>query len=141
MFHPYFQFTNGPTPTPPTPTPGGGGGAGGGGWYPKTHAYGRANWRKKKWDQQVTAWVDASASEMYADLTASDMPKAVRKEAAALVRPFSESKGIPNPQVVDWDALAADASAVLELLSLWRREADDRDILDDDDDILMSDFL
>lgn len=78
---------------------------------------------------------------MYADLTAKEMPKEVRKEAASIVRPFADVRGVPEPQKVDWAALAEEAAVTLELISLWRKEALKREILDDDDDILMLDFL
>ena len=137
MHHPYFLFTNGggTPPTPPQP------GAGGGGGISRRHAYGPANWRRKKWSQTVNEWVDSTAAEMYADLVAPSMPKEVRKEAAALVKPYADTGGIPKPAVVDWEALQADADRVLDIIALWNEEMREREILDDDDDILMSEFL
>lgn len=123
--------------TPPTPPQPSGGGGGGG----RHHAYGPANWRRKKWSQTVSEWVDSTAAEMYADLVAPSMPKEVRKEAAALVKPYADTGGIPQPKAVDWEALSSDADRALEIIALWNEEMLNREILDDDDDILMNELL
>lgn len=127
---------------PPTPVAGGsGGGGGGGGYYPSIRRTGGANWRKRKWDKEVEKWIDTSVAEKYADLTASGVPKDVRKEAAAIVKPFADTRGVPKPDAVDWEALAGEARAARDLLALWSRQVRAREIQDDDEAVLMGDFL
>lgn len=103
-------------PTPPTPAPSTGGG---GGWY-GPHSY-----KRKRLRQNIDQWVD----EMYAEIVAADLPKAIKQEAGKIVRPFVDERRqkIPEPEKVDWAALRSEASAIRSLYELWVRVMDEEE--------------
>lgn len=92
--------------------------------------------RKRKLEDQPLKHLDfilnKVVSEYYGDIIASDLPKAVIKEAAAIVKPFTQSKGIPKVQSVDWIALQRDADSVGLLLEIWNEELHAREIEDEE---------
>lgn len=77
-------------------------------------------------------------AEHYGQIVESDLPKSVKAEAAAIVKPFAKTKKrVPSVMQVDWDALDRDAAAVSAILALWNNEIAQQAIDDDDEDILM----
>jgi hypothetical protein len=77
--------------------------------------------------QMVDEWFEA-----YEALR--DLP-AVKKEAAAIVKPYAETRAkVPPPAAIDWEAFSRDAEATLALFELWNYEMS---LLDDDDDVAM----
>lgn len=110
----FFSFFDGMggSVTPPTPTPAIGGG--GGAWY-GPHSY-----KRKRLGRKVEEWVD----EMYAEIVASKLPKEVKREAGAIVRPFVEQskQKVPEPGKVDWAALSLEMDAVRAIVRIWERE-------------------
>ncbi len=102
-----------PTPTP-TPAVGGGGGKG------------------SRLDKRVSKWVDESAKDLYAKLIAKDMPKAVRREAAAVVKPFvtEERKAkVPAIETINWQAVWEGERAALQAILERQIEEEDEMIL------------
>ena len=83
-------------------------------------------------------WIlDKVVAEYYGEIIDSDLPKAVKAEAANVVRPFvarSDSGArVPKVAKVNWDALQQDAKAVGELLRIWNERLAD----DDDEEFLL----
>lgn len=131
------DFTYGPNPdtippyVPPLPPEGGGGGTGGS-WGPK---WPQSRWGRTGEDKKVRKLLDDVAAEvMYRDLI--ETPDAAK--AAKLVKPYAETKkvAIPRPEVINWEAVEMDAARVGQLFSLWRKRELDREIEDDDDDVI-----
>lgn len=77
---------------------------------------------RKRLGENVRDWVD----KLYEDLTAPEMPAAVKQEAAKVVKPHSETPKAQVPAVssVDWGAISGEARAVNSLLALWEREVE-----------------
>jgi hypothetical protein len=95
---------------------------GGGSWI--TERQNREHGRRIR--KQVETILD-DLPQIYAELTAS--PEA--KKAAAIVKPFAESKkAVPAQKSIDWKALQKDAARVGRLLALWQRQ---RAIEDDEE--------
>lgn len=96
--------------------------------------------RRKLIDQpeRHLRWIlEKVVAEYYADIIASDVPQSVKREAAALVKPYAEiDKGIPPVAVIDWDAVQRNADAVGTILQIWHEEVQ-RDIDADDEEILI----
>ena len=84
--------------------------------------------------------LDRVVSEYYGEIVASDLPQSVKKEAAAVVKPFADKearfKSVPPVAQVDWNALQRDADAVSAILRIWSDELAQREI-DDEDEFLM----
>lgn len=101
------------------------GGGGGGGGSPSFH--------RKRAGQSVREWVD----ELYAELTAPEMPKSVKREAGRIVRPFAEAAKakVPAVSAVDWDALVEEAQKVRALLDLWERTVQEADLGDEEEEM------
>lgn len=82
--------------------------------------------------------LDRVVSEYYGDIVAADLPQSVKKEAAAIVKPFAEKqaryKSVPKAAEVDWVALERNAEAVASLIRLWNEELA---LQNEDDEILM----
>tara|TARA_R110000868_G_scaffold220418_4_gene471637 strand:- start:5122 stop:5709 length:588 start_codon:yes stop_codon:yes gene_type:complete len=96
----------------PQPSAGGGGSGGAGGslWYDR-----------KKQDKKLKRLLDDVVAEvMYRDLIKS--PDA--KKAAAIVKPFAETKqvAIPRPEVINWEAIEQDAAKMRQLVALWNKQ-------------------
>lgn len=65
-------------------------------------------------------WIlDRVVSEYYGELTKPDVPKAVQKKAAALVKPYAKD-GKKIPEAVNWEALQLDIVRVKKILELWQ---------------------
>lgn len=124
---------------PPVPDEGVAGGSG----YP-------VNWQgkrrkrtlKEQPEKHLRAILDRVVSEYYGEIVEADLPAKVKKEAAAIVKPFADKearyKSVPPVAQVDWTALQRDAEAVAAILRIWSDELAQRDIdVDDDDTILM----
>ena len=98
-------------------------------------------WRKrepKTASNSLDRLWDLVAKEHYEAIVASSLPKSVKREAAAIVKPFASGrKAMPTVAQVDWQALDRDASAVAALLALWSDEIRQREIDADDEEILM----
>lgn len=92
-------------------------------------------------EKHLKAILDEVVAEYYADLTEGKTPKATKKAAAKIVRPFVEpkSKQAPTPPVeaVDWAALERNAKAVEQLVRLWNAEVDRYENDEDDDDAIL----
>lgn len=112
------------SPTPPADIPiGGMGHPGGIYWGVRKH---------KKWTKNLDWLLNRVVSEYYGELTDEEMPTAVQKEAAKIVRPYAQD-GLKVPERVDWSKLEADFDRVIMLLELYQRHKD----IDDDDEIWM----
>lgn len=118
-------LSNDTPPVPPNNIPQGGAG------YPSSIYWGVR--KHKKFTKNLDWLLDRVVSEYYEELTEADRPKAVQKEAAKIVRPYAKD-GQKVPQQVNWQALYADAEAVIKLLELYRRE---RELDDDEEQWLM----
>lgn len=70
--------------------------------------------------------LDRVIAEYYGEIVDADVPQAVKKEAAAIVKPFADKaarfKSVPAVAQVDWDALQRDADAVEGILQIWSDE-------------------
>lgn len=76
---------------------------------------------RKRLGENVRDWVD----KLYEDLTAPEMPPAVKQAAAKVVKQNSASKAsVPSPASIDWGAVAGEARAVNALLALWEQEVE-----------------
>ena len=81
---------------------------------------------------------DLVASEYYAELVDSDAAQTVKKQAAAIVKPYTDKKAaVPKAKDVNWAALKKDAERVAALLALWQEQVLAGEIADDDEDILL----
>jgi len=100
----------------------------GGGGYPV--------WRKKEAkgpSNSVDALWDLVLSEHY-----DDLPKAAKKQAAAIVKPYSSSRSkLPKSEDIDWAALEMDLARVEKLISIFEEQRLMRAIEADDEDIFM----
>lgn len=106
------------------------------------------NWQGKrrratladKPNEHLRQILDRVVAEYYAEIVESDLPTAIKQEAAAAVRPFAERKArhqaIPQALNVDWARLQHDAGAVGAILRIWHDEIAQEDI-DDDETILL----
>jgi len=94
---------------------------------------------KERPNEHLRYILDKVVSEYYREIVASDVPLAIKREAAAVVRPFVDRKtqGIPNPGVVDWAALQRDAGSVGTILQIWHEEIQD-EIDREDEEFMMS---
>ena len=74
------------------------------------------------------------AIEAYGKIV-EEAPKAVQKEAAKIVRPFTESKAaVPQPESIDFKALERDAEKVAQLLEMYQQQVR---AMEDDEDLIM----
>lgn len=123
------------------PVAGGGGGPGGGGriWY-------QGRRRKRRLEDQplkhLEAILDSVIREYYEDILESDASKAEKAQAGRIVKPFVDAKDsklrlTPDPEAVDWTALKADVIQARKLLELWVEAVREREINDDDDDLML----
>ena len=100
--------------------------------------------RKAKLEEQPNKHLryilDKVVSEYYGEIIAADLPQAVKREAAAIVKPFVDKKtqGIPKPEVVDWVALQRDADSIGALLQIWHEELLAKEIEKEDEQFMMS---
>lgn len=94
---------------------------------------------KEQPEKHLRSILDSVVAEYYGEIVASALPKSVKAEAAALVKPFVEGKpqAIPKPAAVDWLALQQDAFAVAGLIRLWNEEMNARAIEDEDEELLL----
>lgn len=127
-----YASSTAPTPVSTIPT--------GGSGYP---VYWQGKRRKRKLTDQpnkhLAYILDKVVSEYYGEIISSDLPQAVKKEAAAVVKPFVETKkkGIPKTTQVDWAALQRDADAVGTILQIWHEELLAKEIEDEDEFMMM----
>lgn len=84
--------------------------------------------KHKKFTKNLDWLLDRVVSEYYGELTESDVPMAVQKEAAKIVRPYAKD-GDKIPQSVNWAALEQDFDRVIKLLELYQQQQDDEDML------------
>ena len=109
----------------------------GGAGYP---VYWQGKRRKRKLEDQplrhLDYILDKVVAEYYGDIVESDLPKAVKREAAEVVEPFVERKtrGIPKPANIDWVALQRDADAVGTILQIWHEELQE---IEEEEDLMM----
>lgn len=103
----------------------------GGAGYPVGHWWGVR--KHKKWTKNLDWILDRVVSEFYGELTEDDMPAAVKKEAAKIVRPYAQD-GQKVPQKVNWAKLEMDIDRVMQLVELYQKH---RDIDDEDETWLM----
>lgn len=139
VWHPYFTWTTGeapPAPTGPVTVVG----AGGGIYYQDQ----RRRKHKKRLQENVRDWID----EVYAELTAPEAPKAIRKEAAKVVKPLAESRAkVPAASTVDWSELVEQSQRVEQLLALYEKlDADFKRArieaqIEDEDAVILGLFL
>jgi formylmethanofuran dehydrogenase subunit C len=116
----------------------------GGAGYP---VYWQGKRRRKRLEDQpnlhLRKILDDVVNELYGELTDDDVPQEVQAQAAQLVKPFVDRAdrkvAIPLPSAVDWSALERDAKRVRALIRLWREQEWERQILDEDDFMLMMD--
>jgi len=121
----WFGATSEPAPLPPQT------GGGGGRWLPK---------RSNRAERRARAiYISHEPSYYYQQIINSEAPKSVKKEAAAVIRPYVEKRAkiIPRVSSVDWQRLADDIYAVQQLFRIWREEVRQREIDEDDEEILM----
>lgn len=113
-------FLSSDTPSVIVTTPGGGSGYPVG---PSVYWQNRGKLKKRKLlDENVTEWVE----ELYAELTAPDIPKIARREAGKVVKEFADTKAkVPQPGMVDWQALSLESRSVQGLIELWRKQFED----------------
>lgn len=97
-------------PVPPDIPMGGAGHPAGIWWGEKHH---------KKFKKNLDWILDRVVSEYYGELTKPDVPKAVQKKAAALVKPYAKD-GKKIPEAVNWEALQLDIVRVKKILELWQ---------------------
>lgn len=77
--------------------------------------------------------MDRVVSEYYAELTDEDVPKAIKTEAAKIVKPYANDKKAV-PEKINWAALQQDAETMIRLLELYQRE---RELEDDEERWMM----
>jgi hypothetical protein len=128
--------TAGTPPVPPDNLPMGGAG------YPVDwQTKRRKRTLKEQPEKHLRAILDRVVAEYYGEIVASDAPQAVKAEAGKLVKPFADKqarfKFVPPVAQVDWKALQRDSDAVAAIIRIWSDEIAQRDIDEDDDDILM----
>lgn len=89
--------------------------------------------KHKRFTKNLNWLMDRVVSEYYAELTDNDVPKAIKTEAAKIVKPYADDKK-DVPQKVNWAALQKDAEAMIRILELYQRE---RDLEDDEERWMM----
>lgn len=123
------------TPTPPGSGPGGGG-----------RIYYQGRRRKRTLEEQplkhLEHILDTAIREYYEDILESDATRAEKAEAGRIVKPFTEKRDAklrltPDPDAVDWTALKADVIQARKLLELWIEAVREREISDDDDEMML----
>lgn len=111
-------------------------GLAGGAGYPVDWQVKRRKLRLEEQPEKHLRYIlDQVVAEYYGEIVESDLPKPVKAEAAAVVRPFAKNKGARTPQVesVDWKALQADVTAVNRLIRIWNDEL----AADEDDELIL----
>lgn len=89
--------------------------------------------RRKSLNELIGEIVDLSAREMYEDLT-----ELAPTEAAKIVKPYAETKAtVPSPAKIDWAALERETARVQALIDLWKREAFEQLLREEDEEILL----
>lgn len=87
--------------------------------------------------KKTVDWIlDRVVSEYYGELTEPEIPKAVQKKAAAIVRPYAKD-GNKIPEKVDWAKLEADAARVRKLLELWQEHFHELDLQAEEEEWMM----
>jgi len=98
-------------------------------------------WRKKEPrspSNSIDMLWDLVLSEYYESLVDSPAPDKVKKQAAAIVKPFAKHPvKLPKADQIDWAALEMDVARVEKLLRIMEEQGILRAIDDDDETILM----
>lgn len=79
-------------------------------------------------------------SYYYRKIIESDAPKAIKREAAAIVRPYTKKKSaaIPKVREVDWRELALVTEILNALIRIWIEEVKAAEIESDDEEWMMA---
>lgn len=79
--------------------------------------------------------LDEFSRNRYVEIINSALPKEVKKEVAAIVKPFTKvKKSLPKVEQIDWKEFEQEVDAVNALFKIWQ---DELAILNDDDEILL----
>lgn len=108
-----------------------GGGGGGHIWY----------WPSKRSFRKLEDIIDDGFADIYREILETKALIAAG-EAGRIVKPFVETADktlrlTPAPESVNWTALASDAIQARKLFELWVKAVRDREILDEDDDLML----
>lgn len=107
--------------------------AGGAGWPVDWQGKRRKLTLEEQPEKHLRHILDKVVAEYYGEIIESDLPKAVKAEAANVVRPFvargDSGARVPKSAKVDWAALERNAKAVGELFRIWNER-----VVDDDEE-------